>query len=109
MKWPPVVIGTIFALLFALYMTAMARRKKVKQPTYEELKRERDALLFGICFAIFWVWIVAPRVDWSFLGVSWTGLFYSICLWAVYYVARWVLKRMDRSKSRTEGTSPEQR
>jgi membrane protein implicated in regulation of membrane protease activity len=113
MQWFAIVIGTVFALLYAVFMTVftgkMARRKRVKQPSYEELKKRRDALLFWFSFTAFWILVAAPRVNWSYFGEPWTGLFFSVCMMAVLYAARLVFNRRGRPKSDAQGSLGEQR
>jgi tetrahydromethanopterin S-methyltransferase subunit E len=109
MEWIRVIVGTVAALLFGLFMAMFtwrsARRKKAKQPTYEEVTIQRDALLFWFSFVGFWILVAAPYVDWSCFGEPWTGLFFSVCLMAVLCMALLVYKRRGRRKLETQGPS----
>ena len=112
MEWFPVVVGTAFSLLFAVFMQAgrerLARRKKPKQPPYEELKRQRDVLLFWFSFTGFWIFMVAPRVNWSYFGNPWTGLFFSVCLMTVLGIIRLIYYLIARAKPNAHGLPQEQ-
>lgn len=99
MDWIAVVVYSMGALGVALYLTWQIRRKRAKQPTYDELKRDRDALFFAFIFSGFWILMAASRVDWKFFGEPWTGLCIMICFASAYRLARFFFERMDRPKT----------
>jgi hypothetical protein len=109
MHWLRIVIGTFFALLAAASITWASRRntrlKKVKQLTYEELRTERDALFFCVILAAFWIGLAAPKVNWSFFGYS-TSLIFSAFYVIVYFLAHWIIRKMDSPKSSAQGRAP---
>jgi hypothetical protein len=107
MKWIPVLIGTLFAFSWPLFMTWWGRRRArlldTKQPTYAKLKQERDTFFFCFGFLLFWTLMAAPRVDWTFAGEYTGGVVagaFAITLWIV----RWVFWRMDRGKASGQET-----
>ncbi|MDD5088249.1 MAG: hypothetical protein PHI18_05565 [bacterium] len=103
MDWLRIIVFSIAALAFAMFMTARIRRKAAKQLSFHDLKTDRDALFFTYVFAVFWLLMTSFRVNWTFLGEPWTGLFYAVCLGIVYNLVRWILRLIDRPKSMTQG------
>lgn len=102
MFWPWFIIGTVSALLIAVYMTWLLRRsirlKKVKPLTYEEMSREREFLYFGLVFFVFWCLITSSKIDWHFFGYFTIPLV-AVFLVIVLVVTRWVFRRMNEAKS----------
>jgi bacteriorhodopsin len=102
MFWPWFIIGTVCALLIAVYMTWLLRRnirlKKVKPLTYEELSSQREFLYFSLNFFAFWCLITASKIDWHFWGYFTIPLVAAFLV-IVLVVTRWAFRRMDRSKS----------
>ncbi|HEY3296446.1 MAG TPA: hypothetical protein VGL38_13540 [bacterium] len=103
MKWSHVIIGTVFALSWPVFMTWWRRKERGqvgKQPTYEELRTERDVLFFDAGFLSFWVFLAAPYIDWTYFG-EYTRAYVSITLIVVFVVSRRILHWMDRPRAHT--------
>jgi hypothetical protein len=110
MDWIPVVLGTVSSMTIATVISALmgrtSRREKARSPSYKDLKQQRDVLLFWFTFVGFWILLAAPRVDWSYFGQPWTGLFFMLCLMAVLTVAGSISRRIGRSKPDASGPLP---
>ena len=109
MEWLPIVKGTIASLigtmLFVLMLPIFTKmlRPKMVQPTYEELKREKDIMGSVVFFSVIWVPMVFPRIDLtSFVG-EWFVIVYAACLCLAYLLARLAFTLLDRKKSAAQG------
>jgi hypothetical protein len=100
MNWLQIAIGTFFAVGVAILITWSTRRsarvKSNKQPSYCEVKTDRDTLFFNFVFVVFWILMVAPKVDWSFAG-EFTGFVFAILFAAVGMVSRFVFRRLGHT------------
>lgn len=108
MEWFPIAVGTFFALLTAVIIEVMqerwTRRKKLKQPSYEELKWQRKIFYVWYTFIGFWILMAAPRVNWSHFGTPWTGLFFMICLSAFLLAIGFIFRLIGRKKPNAQGS-----
>jgi predicted ferric reductase len=112
MEWYVVVIVSAVLLLGAIIPVLMQERrtqtKKIEQPSYNELKLQQKIFYVWYFFIGFWILMVAPKVNWTFLGYPWTGLLYAFCLWVVLGIIRFILIRFGRKRPNTNESSQEQ-
>ena len=100
MHWSRVIVDTAFALSWPVFMSWWRRREVrvgTKKPTYEELMRDRDTQFFGFGSLLFWTLMAAPHLDWNFAG-EYTGGIVAVFFAAVFLLARWVFRWLDRPK-----------
>jgi hypothetical protein len=100
MHWIRLAGATVFALSWPV-VTLWWQRKEIRDhtkqpPTYEKLRQERDSLLFGYGFLLFWVFFAAQDFDWSVAG-KYTGALVAMVVTGVYWAARGYFRWKDRA------------
>jgi hypothetical protein len=115
MFWIDIVIGTLAAFavgVSSLFIESWPRQQqKIVLSEAElrrlctELKLQRRILLFWFTFSGFWIFLVAPDVDWTYFG-RWTGLFICLGLLGIYAIFGLVYRWMQRRKTTPEDPSP---
>jgi hypothetical protein len=97
MDWIRIIVGMSGAIVAAIVINSRTQRKRKQSPlSIEELRQENSALNFTFVFTGFSLLLAAPWLNWSFLGVPWTGLFYLVCMASVYQAAKWISKWFGR-------------
>ncbi len=90
MQWTVMILGTLFAFLAAVIVLKLSKRLE-KKMSYEELRRDRDVSVFVLAFVVFWMVIVAWRIDLSFLEY-WAGVVYAVGFVLVYSAVRFLYR-----------------